>query len=122
MTEGALKLVEHGGSGGDSVSDDRAYRNRKPRSAKKYDAAMVALLAAKHVPEAIKTIAALVKSADRDSVRLKASTTMIELACGLEASDDDESGTKVYVLATSPDQQVIDTEALRDELRRRLQK
>jgi hypothetical protein len=99
---------------------------RKVRAQKRYDTAMVALMAGRYVPQAIKTIAELMRSADRDSVRLRASTTMVELACGLETSDQGPEATKVYVLATAPEQRssgaVVSTQELAEELRRRLGK
>lgn len=113
LQQSVLKLKEQWGNGG--------VPTRKRPDKPKYDAAMVALLAAKHVPLAIRTIAELVKKADRDSVRLRAATTMVELACGLEASEEAQ-GTTVYVIATAPEQQagVVDTAALAEEVRRRI--
>jgi hypothetical protein len=85
----------------------------KGRATKLYDAAAVALLAGKHVPEAIRVMAGLLKC-KRPSVQLAAATKLIELAT--EAEPDRGGGsTKVYVLATGSDRGAVAA-----ELRRRL--
>ena len=89
----------------------------KVRDKKLYDAAMVALLCGRHVEPAIRELARLMKSSDRDQVRLRAATTLIELACELTPSCGTPGPDRtVYVLVNAPDR----IQGAADEARRRL--
>jgi len=87
----------------------------KIRDAHLYSASVVAVLAGKHVEPAIRELARLMKHSKRDQVRLRAATTLIELAIEADVSADGRGGTNVYIL--SPNQNIP---AAAEEARKRL--
>ena len=85
--------------------------------------AEVAQLASPHVRDAIDAIAALMKDAGRESVRLGAAVKLIELATE-DLGGEGDGGTKVYVLQTgaaaTPDAPQLSTGDMARKLRERL--
>ena len=96
----ALEVIKSGE--GAKLGTAHKPRNRKPRATRVYDAALVATLCGVHVEKAIATIASLMTHSKRENIKLKAATTLIELACELDVSAAHVDSTKVYILAQAP--------------------
>ena len=99
----ALEITPHG-EGAKLGRAAKTKKPRKPRDAKIYDAALVATLCGVHVEKAIATIASLMTHSKRENIKLKAATTLIELACELDvsAASPTQQHQRMYVLVQAP--------------------
>ena len=89
-------------SNGEGVKLGTSRKLRKPRDKKIYDAALVATLCGQHVEKAVKTIVALMTHSRRENIKLKAATTLIELALERDVSASAVTTNKTYVLVNAP--------------------
>jgi hypothetical protein len=77
---------------------------RNPGGKKRFNSAMVAILADRYVEEAVEQIAEIMRTGDRSSDRLRAASALVELALERDVTAGAMGGdvTRIYVLAEAP--------------------